>query len=67
MGTEVCAVVPHVSASDGSVIVRTESGVAFAVTAQMAIQMSELLIRSAARARAQQRMNEELPFESVRR
>lgn len=67
MSTEVCAVVPHVSANDGSVIVRTDAGVSFEMSAHMAIQMSELLIRSAARARAQQRMNEELPFESVRR
>lgn len=67
MSTEICTVVPHVAANDGSVVVQTEGGASFAITAQMAIQLSESLLRSAARARAQQRMNEELPFHSDRR
>lgn len=62
MNTAICTEPPHVAASDGNVIIRACSGESFALSVETAMQMSEQLIRSAARARAQRRMEQELPM-----
>lgn len=67
MESGICTMPPHVAASDGNVIIRASSGQSFAITAEIAMQMSEQLIRSAARAKAQRRMNDELPLDPGRR
>ncbi|MBY9062066.1 hypothetical protein K7957_03865 [Sphingomonas yunnanensis] len=64
MSARVCTSVPQVAARDGVVVIESSCGRSFNVSAEVAMQMSEHLIRSAARARGQHRMAEERP-ESV--
>ncbi|MBW6529125.1 hypothetical protein ACYZX9_03740 [Sphingomonas citri] len=56
MSARVCTSVPLVAARDGVVIIESSCGRSFNVSAEVAMQMSEHLIRSAARARGQHRM-----------
>jgi hypothetical protein len=56
VSARVCTSVPLVAARDGVVIIESSCGRSFNVSAEVAMQMSEHLIRSAARARGQHRM-----------
>jgi hypothetical protein len=49
---------PFVSADEGVVIVLSRCGASYNLTAEAAMRLSEELVRSAARARGQQRMSE---------
>ncbi|MBW6525843.1 hypothetical protein KZ813_03235 [Sphingomonas sp. RHCKR7] len=59
MSARICTSVPLVAARDGAVVIESSCGRSFSVTAEVAMQMSEHLIRSAARARGQHRMAEQ--------
>jgi hypothetical protein len=55
----ICTSAPLVAARDGVVVIESGCGRSFNVSAEVAMQMSEHLIRSAARARGQRRLSEE--------
>ncbi|MGK6324156.1 hypothetical protein ACMGDM_13895 [Sphingomonas sp. DT-51] len=59
MSEKVCTRAPMVAARDGMVVIESSCGRSFNLSAEVAMQMSEHLIRSAARARGQHRMGVE--------
>ena len=56
MKPDLCTSSPFVSADDGIVTVLSKCGASYNLTAEAAMRLSEELVRSAARARGQQRM-----------
>ncbi len=58
MKPDLCTIAPNVSADDGVVTVLSRCGASYNLTAEAAMRLSEELVRSAARARGQQRMSE---------
>lgn len=56
MKPDLCTNAPAVSADDGIVTVLSTCGASYNLTAEAAMRLSEELVRSAARARGQQRM-----------
>ncbi|KQN92755.1 hypothetical protein ASE95_08825 [Sphingomonas sp. Leaf231] len=58
MKADLCTMAPAVSADEGVVTVLSRCGASYNLTAEAAMRLSEELVRSAARARGQQRMSE---------
>lgn len=58
MKPDICTMAPNVIADDGMVTVLSRCGAKYNLTAEAAMRLSEELVRSAARARGQQRMSE---------
>ena len=58
MKADLCTMAPFVSADEGVVTVLSRCGASYNLTAEAAMRLSEELVRSAARARGQQRMSE---------
>ncbi|WP_294196177.1 hypothetical protein [uncultured Sphingomonas sp.] len=56
MKADLCTIAPSVTADDGVVTVLSRCGASYNLTAEVAMRLSEELVRSAARARGQQRM-----------
>ncbi|MEH3122367.1 MAG: hypothetical protein PGN16_10380 [Sphingomonas phyllosphaerae] len=67
MKTDLCTMAPNVTADDGVVTVLSRCGASYNLTAEAAMRLSEELVRSAARARGQQRMSEPRADEGGRR
>lgn len=59
MKPDLCTMAPNVTADDGVVTVLSRCGASYNLTAEAAMRLSEKLVRSAARARGQQRMSEQ--------
>lgn len=58
MNAQPCTKAPYVTADDGVVTVLSTCGTTYNLTAEAAMRLSEDLLRSAARARGQTRMDE---------
>lgn len=56
MKADLCTTAPSVTADEGVVTVLSRCGASYNLTAEAAMRLSEELVRSAARARGQQRM-----------
>lgn len=56
MNPDLCTISPQVRADDGIVTIEARCGVSYSFTAEAAKQLSEELLRSAARAQGQKRM-----------